>query len=67
MTGRDNRIYQEAAALWREVYGAPPPEGADGGVMLDMITRGLPAEDYARLNSPFLRPTDIVFPKREGV
>lgn len=63
--GREDRIYQEAAALWRELYGEPPPMKADGATMLALITRSLPEKAYDRLRSPHLRPsTDVVMPKR---
>jgi hypothetical protein len=62
MDGRDNRIYEEAAALWRELYGEPPPAQADGSKMLDMITRSLGDTPYDRLRSPHLRPSTIVGP-----
>jgi hypothetical protein len=61
--GRDERIYDEAAALWRGLYGEPPPSEADGAMILDLIVSGLPEADYNRLASPFLRPTNIAFPK----
>ncbi len=63
-TGREDRIYQEAAALWRELYGELPPQRADGATMLDLITRGLPSPQYDRLTSPHMRPSSIAFPKR---
>jgi hypothetical protein len=62
MDGRDHRIYEEAAALWRELYGEPPPAQADGSKMLDMITRSLGDTPYDRLRSPFLRPSTIAGP-----
>ena len=61
--GRDERVYQEAAALWRQLYGeAPPP--CDGAAMLTWIVGRLPDPDYERLTTPHLRPTNITFPKR---
>ena len=66
MTGRENQIYQEAAALWRELYGEPPPAQASGDMLLDAITRGLPLKDYERLKSPFLRPSNIHNPLDAG-
>jgi hypothetical protein len=62
MDGRDHRIYEEVAALWRELYGEPPPAQADGSKMLDMITRSLGDTPYDRLRSPFLRPSTIAGP-----
>lgn len=63
MPGRDERIYQEACALWRELYGEAPPTQADGQTMLDMITRRLTVGDYDRLTSPFMRPSSVCYPK----
>ncbi|WP_041372924.1 hypothetical protein [Phenylobacterium zucineum] len=61
--GREDRIYEEAAALWRALYGEPPPITADGGTMLDIIMRTLPEAGYERLRTPHLRPTDVVMPR----
>ncbi|MDE2485851.1 MAG: hypothetical protein KGO51_00485 [Alphaproteobacteria bacterium] len=63
MNGRDERIYEEASALWREVFGEPPPIRADGSALLDVITKGLPEKPYDRLASPYLRPSQIARPK----
>jgi hypothetical protein len=62
MDGRELRIYEEASALWRELYGEPPPIRADGGMMLDIIMRSLPEASYDRLRSPHLRPAAMTFP-----
>lgn len=61
--GRDDRIYQEAAALWRELYDEPPPQDAVGTDILGMIVRGLSDPDYERLANPHLRASNITFPK----
>ena len=63
MPGRDEKIYQEAAALWRQLYGEPPPAVADGKVMLDLILGELPDAEYERLSTPHLRRSNITFPK----
>ncbi|MFI4950877.1 MAG: hypothetical protein ACHP7A_07540 [Caulobacterales bacterium] len=63
MDGREQRIYEEAAALWREVFGEPPPPRADGEAMLELITRSLVEVSYDRLRSPHLRPSTITGPK----
>lgn len=65
MNGRDERIQEEAAALWRELFGEPPPIRADGGTLLDIITKSLPERDYDRLASPYLRPSQIARPKQQ--
>ena len=62
MEGREARIYEEAAALWRELYGEQPPV-RDGAILLDMITQKLPASEYHRLRSPYLRPSTITGPR----
>lgn len=64
MPERDDRIRQEAAALWRNLYGEPPPADADGAALLGLILGGMPAADYDRLSTPHLRPAAIVFPNR---
>jgi hypothetical protein len=61
--GRDERIYEEAAALWRQLYGAPPPPG-DGAAILGWIVGHLPDPSYERLTTPHLRPSNITFPRR---
>jgi hypothetical protein len=62
MGGRETRVYEEAAALWRELYGEAPPV-RDGALLLDMITQKLPANEYYRLRSPYLRPSTITGPR----
>ena len=63
MTRRDDRIYEEVAALWRELYHEQPPRHADGAAMLDIITRRLPDTRYERLASPHMRPSMVSVPK----
>ncbi len=63
--GRDDKIYDEVAALWRELYREPPPIKADGSTMLDIIMKSLPEEGYERLASPRLRERDITLPRPE--
>jgi len=63
MDARDHRIYEEAAALWRELYGEPPPKALDDGIeMIGLITQSLGETSYVRLRSPFLRPSTIAGP-----
>jgi hypothetical protein len=59
MNPRDDQITREAAALWRELYGEPPPIQADGATMLDVILRSMPELSYDRLRTPHLRPTNV--------
>ncbi|MEW5687889.1 MAG: hypothetical protein AB1942_23490 [Pseudomonadota bacterium] len=61
--GREERIYEEAAALWRQLYGEPPPAHLGGSEIIGMIVGGLDERDYARLATPHLRPSNITFPR----
>ena len=63
METREDHIYQEAAALWRALFHEAPPERASGSTLLEMIARGAPIASYERLNSPYLRPSNISEPK----
>ena len=63
MDGRDERIYEEAAALWRELHGGAEPTARDGEMILNLITLTLPDVGYDRLCSPYLRPSTITGPK----
>jgi hypothetical protein len=63
MDVREERIYLEAAALWRELHGDAAPPPADSEALLEIIMGGLPAVDYERLCSPWLRPSTISGPK----
>jgi hypothetical protein len=63
MNVRDQRIYEETAALWMALYGEPPPIRADSTTMLDAIMKGLPEPHYERLTSPYLRPSQINGPR----
>ena len=62
-SNRDQQVQAEATALWRELFGEPPPIQADGGMMLDIIMRSLPDLGYERLISPHLRPSQIATPR----
>jgi len=63
MEDRDSLIRAEAAALWQQLHGGPPPEEADGSKILDLLLGEMADAAYERLANPFLRPTNIVFPK----
>lgn len=64
---RESRLRQEAAALWRALYDAAPPAGADGELLLDAILRACPAVPaYDRLRSPHLRPSQIARPRDDA-
>ncbi|HEY9216563.1 MAG TPA: hypothetical protein VIO94_00830 [Phenylobacterium sp.] len=64
MDGRDERIAQEAEALWREVFGEPPAIKADGVTMLDIIMRNAEPAPYERLNRPHLCDSGLYWPKQ---
>lgn len=64
MESRDQRIYDEAAALWREVFGRPPPVRVGGPQLIAIITKNLGEASYDRLRSPHLRPSTIAGPKQ---
>lgn len=63
MNGRDDMIYEEACALWRALYNEAPPADADGGMLLEAISRGGPVMDYDRLHSVHLRAANITRPR----
>lgn len=63
MRNRDQQIYEEAVALWRELFGEAPPSRADGHAILEAIMKDLPERPYQRLASPHLRPSQIRGPK----
>jgi hypothetical protein len=64
MDGREDKIYEEAAALWQALHDEPPPAGADGAMVLDLLLGSLVETRYERLANPYLRPTAITFPRR---
>ena len=63
MDGREERIYEEAAALWRELHGDAEPAVRSGAQILELITGTLPDLGYDRICSPYLRPSTITGPK----
>ena len=63
--GREDKIREEAVALWQHLYADPPPADVDSAALLGMIMCRLPDTSYGRLINPHLRPTNIVFPKPE--
>lgn len=62
MDPREQRIYEEAVALWLEVFGEPPPGTADGTALLEIIAHAGGPPSYERLHSPHLRPSTITGP-----
>jgi len=66
MLARETRIYEEAVALWRELYSQPPPAGLDGADLLALITSGLEPPSYHQLASPHLRAVVMAGPVKKG-
>ena len=66
MDGREAQITREAEALWREIFGEPPPIKADGSTMLDIICRSVQPAPYERLNRPHLKDAGLHWPKALG-
>lgn len=64
MASRDQRVYREAAELWRTIYGEPPPKGVDASEVLDALLKGQEAPGYERFASPHLRRADVIHPRR---
>lgn len=63
MQGRDAKIYDEAVALWRQLYSDPPPANLDGVLILEQIMHDLPHPRYARFATRHLRASNITFPR----
>jgi hypothetical protein len=60
---RDEKLRDEAQALWRALSDAPPPADASGDDLLAALLSQIPAAPgYDRLRSPFLRPSQIARP-----
>jgi hypothetical protein len=66
MSSRKQRIKAEAATLWRKLYDEAPPASAEGSDILDMMLSRLPPASYDQLNSPYLRRSNLSWPKRSS-
>ncbi|HWA60221.1 MAG TPA: hypothetical protein VG939_02550 [Caulobacteraceae bacterium] len=64
MNARDEQLYEEAAALWRELHGASPPATVDASSLLAILVQSTPIAEYERLHSRHLGERDIVRPAR---
>lgn len=49
----DDRIYEEAVALWRSLSDEPPPKG-DAGELLEAALRLCGSQGYDRFQTPWL-------------
>jgi hypothetical protein len=61
MTSQRDPVYEEAAALWQEVYGEAPPVEADPSLMLEILLRALPVLPYRRLFASY-ETRNLVWP-----
>lgn len=63
---RDQRLRDEAQALWRALSDTAPPADASGQDLLSAIfSETPPAPGYDRLRSPYLRPSQIARPAND--
>ena len=62
MSRRDERIEQEAAALWTALHEGPPPEGCSGADLLARAVETADVAQYERLSLPWLRDRNLVWP-----
>jgi len=63
MAGREQRVAEEAEALWRAVFGEPPPARADPATLLDIILHSLDERRYERLARPHLNDAGLTWPR----
>jgi hypothetical protein len=59
---RDQRIYQEALALWQALYDEPPPAVASGSDLLAAVLTAMSERGYSHLTSTSRHHRDIVLP-----
>lgn len=52
---RDDCIQREAAALWREMFGADAPARVAGAALLDQAIQAGPPTNYDRWHDPRLQ------------
>jgi hypothetical protein len=62
MNGRENKVYEEAAALWRTVRGGAPPPHLTAQELLLQVLEDMEAASYDRLHDADRRGRDIVWP-----
>ena len=62
MLGREDRIYEEAAALWRAVRGSAPPRDCDAGELILRVLQDMDLHDYERLGEADRRSKQIAWP-----
>lgn len=62
MSTREQMIDREARALWCALRSDAPPESLTGSELLRLLINHSSAPSYDRINSPFLRPSQISRP-----
>jgi hypothetical protein len=60
---RDQRIDDEAAALWCALHDGPPPAGCHGSELLHLAVCSSDLAQYQRLNLSRLGDRNLVWPK----
>jgi hypothetical protein len=62
MVSRERALEVEARDLWLTLRQEPPPANLSGQEMLVLLIESSPAPTYDRLQSPFLRSSQISRP-----
>ncbi len=62
MESRERALEVEARDLWQAIRQDAPPEDMSGAEMLVLLIESSPAPTYDRLQSPFLRSSQISRP-----
>ena len=62
MESRERALEVEARDLWRTIRQDAPPVGLSGAELLALLIESSPAPTYDRLQSPFLRASQISRP-----
>ncbi len=63
MSERNQRIDEEAAALWRALHDEGPPAGCKGSDLLALAVSTADVAEYQRLHYPRLRDRNLVWPR----
>lgn len=62
MFRREDKIYDEAAALWRAVHRSAPPSNCDGAELILQVLQSMDIDDYQRLDEADRRAGQIAWP-----